>query len=732
MAELLAPAGSLETVLTAIDAGADAVYFGGKSFNARKFAHNLADETMAQAVETAHSFGVKVYVTVNIVMADTELDELKGYLQKLDALQVDGIIVQDLAVAALARECAPNLPLHGSTQMTVSDLHGVRFLEKLGFTQVVLARELPLTEIRYICAHAKAAIEVFIHGASCMAYSGQCLMSSFIGARSGNRGACAQPCRLPYQLYDGEKAVSPSERYLLSLKDLNGAAYIDDLLDAGVASLKVEGRMKGAAYVRAVTRAYRLLIDGHYQAPRQRQATREEADRLLAESFNRTYQDDFLGGHISRHTVTEQTSGNLVPKAAGTDPGLTRRIPLYAHIDTTEAKQLRLTFWDEAGHTVQAVADYVVQKASHRPATQAWAEAQLSRLGDSLFSLVQATLWDETYMIPASVLNDLRRQCCHALQKQITQSYARPAAGNLAAAPLRDVPELTRPARLELTVRCDSLDGAEAAITNGASRVIYGGETYTHSFTLGADWERLAGLADAAGIPFWVATPRVFWPSQATAVLTEIKQAMAAGAAGVYAGSMGIFDLLQENHISLPVSADWSLNIFNHLSAGLYAGLGCQEVTLSPELMLRQIKDIVKHLSVPVEVLAEGRIEMMITEYCQAAALLSKEGKTHCGGACRKRNLSLKDRHDEHFPVVTDEFCRNHILNNRDLDMAPYVKELRQAGIARLRIEGRGRTPHWIAEQVRRYGRLCDGTETMLLTKEDRTVTRGHFFHGIL
>lgn len=309
MAELLAPAGSLETVLTAIDAGADAVYFGGKSFNARKFAHNLADETMAQAVETAHSFGVKVYVTVNIVMADTELDELKGYLQKLDALQVDGIIVQDLAVAALARECAPNLPLHGSTQMTVSDLHGVRFLEKLGFTQVVLARELPLTEIRYICAHAKAAIEVFIHGASCMAYSGQCLMSSFIGGRSGNRGACAQPCRLPYQLYDGEKAVSPSERYLLSLKDLNGAAYIDDLLDAGVASLKVEGRMKGAAYVRAVTRAYRLLIDGHYQAPRQRQVTREEADRLLAESFNRTYQDDFLGGHISRHTVTEQKIG---------------------------------------------------------------------------------------------------------------------------------------------------------------------------------------------------------------------------------------------------------------------------------------------------------------------------------------------------------------------------------------------------------------------------------------
>ena len=197
MAELLAPAGSLDHVLSAIDAGADAVYLGGKSFNARKFAHNLSDEELAEAVRIAHVFGVRIYVTVNIVMADKELKALTGYLKYLDSIGVDGIIVQDLAVAAIARKVAPNLPLHGSTQMTVADLDGVRFLERLGFTQAVLAREVSLDEIREICSHTTMAIEVFIHGASCMSYSGQCLMSSFIGGRSGNRGACAQPCRLP-------------------------------------------------------------------------------------------------------------------------------------------------------------------------------------------------------------------------------------------------------------------------------------------------------------------------------------------------------------------------------------------------------------------------------------------------------------------------------------------------------------------------------------------------------
>lgn len=433
MAELLAPAGSLDNVLTAIDAGADAVYFGGKSFNARRFAHNLDDEEIVRAVRTAHLFGVKVYVTVNILMADTELDDLTIYLKSLDKAGVDGIIVQDLAVALLARRVVPDLPLHGSTQMTVADSDGVCFLEENGFTQAVLSRELSLADIQSVCASSPLAIEVFIHGASCMAYSGQCLMSSFLGGRSGNRGACAQPCRQPYTLVRDGKAVMKQEAYVLSLKDLKGLDYIDDLLDAGVTSFKIEGRMKGDTYVRTVVTAYRKVIDAHNSSPKARKEAHDEAAALLTAAFNRSYQDDFLAGTVNRRTLTEKNpSGRQT--AADAAVGLTRKIPIYAHVDVDCDGRLELTLWDEKAHTAVVAADFQPQPASKRPATIDYLKKQLGRLGETPFALAEVTAWDETKMIPASVLNDLRRQAADALTEVILADYHRPAAGTVMAA----------------------------------------------------------------------------------------------------------------------------------------------------------------------------------------------------------------------------------------------------------------------------------------------------------
>lgn len=211
MAELLAPAGSADHVKAAIAAGADAVYLGGKAFNARKYAHNLDNDELKAAVETAHLFGVKVYVTVNILISDAEMGELTDYIRFLDEIDTDGIIVQDLAVAAVARKVAPNLPLHGSTQMTVADLEGARFLQSLGFTQVVLSRELSLKEIEAVCKGTDLTVEIFIHGASCMSYSGQCLMSSFFGGRSGNRGLVHSlaDCLTPYMKTTRPRRIRP-------------------------------------------------------------------------------------------------------------------------------------------------------------------------------------------------------------------------------------------------------------------------------------------------------------------------------------------------------------------------------------------------------------------------------------------------------------------------------------------------------------------------------------------
>ncbi|WP_044505027.1 U32 family peptidase, partial [Megasphaera massiliensis] len=523
MAELLAPAGSLDNVLTAIDAGADAVYFGGKSFNARRFAHNLDDEEIVRAVRTAHLFGVKVYVTVNILMADTELDDLTIYLKSLDKAGVDGIIVQDMAVALLARRVVPDLPLHGSTQMTVADSDGVRFLEENGFTQAVLSRELSLADIQSVCASSPLAIEVFIHGASCMAYSGQCLMSSFLGGRSGNRGACAQPCRQPYTLVRDGKAVMKQEAYVLSLKDLKGLDYIDDLLDAGVTSFKIEGRMKGDTYVRTVVTAYRKVIDAHNSSPKARKEAHDEAAALLTSAFNRSYQDDFLRGMVQRRTLTEKNpSGRQTASDAAV--GLTRKIPIYAHVDVDGDGRLELTLWDEKAHTVVVAADFLPQPASKRPATIDYLKKQLGRLGETPFALAEVTAWDETKMIPASVLNDLRRQAADALTEVILADYHRPAAGTVM--PISEtVVEVKKGEVMELVVRCDTVDGVAAAAEKGADVIIFGGESYHHRPFLQKDWQAAVKAAHDSGAALWAGTPRIVREAHRAAVQGELERA---------------------------------------------------------------------------------------------------------------------------------------------------------------------------------------------------------------
>ena len=296
--ELLAPAGTMENFMAALESGADAIYLGGKVFNARAHAANFGIDELREAVRLAHILDVSVYVTVNILIGDKELKDLEQYIKDLDSIGVDAIIVQDLAVAEIAKRVAPNIHLHGSTQMTAATLDAVRFYESLGFTRVVLARELSLKEIQHICKHCKAEIEVFVHGALCVCYSGQCLMSSFIGGRSGNRGACAQPCRLPYELLDskGESVLPKHEAYLLSPKDLNYSEHMNELVAAGVTSFKVEGRMKKVSYVRQVIGTYREILD--------EASIHENQRKALASGFNRGFSTAYLEDTVGRQMMT--------------------------------------------------------------------------------------------------------------------------------------------------------------------------------------------------------------------------------------------------------------------------------------------------------------------------------------------------------------------------------------------------------------------------------------------
>ncbi len=316
--ELLAPSGDWEAFLAAVENGADAVYLGGKLFNARQFASNFDNEKLAEALKYAHVRGVSIYLTMNTLMGDDELMEAVQFLKEAYIAGIDGIIVQDMGFVRLIKSLFPDLPIHASTQMTVYNIDGVRLLEQIGFERVVLARELSLEEIKNITANTSAEIEVFVHGALCISYSGQCLMSSIIGGRSGNRGKCAQPCRLPFELIgnDSGKVANGTCKgsYIMSPKDLCSVQILNELLEAGVKSLKIEGRMKGPEYVGIVARVYRKYLDrlaADKENTKLQYAVEDNDLRGLTQIFNRGgFSKGYLEGKIGSTMMSYEKPKN--------------------------------------------------------------------------------------------------------------------------------------------------------------------------------------------------------------------------------------------------------------------------------------------------------------------------------------------------------------------------------------------------------------------------------------
>ena len=307
--ELLAPAGSLEALKAAVENGADAVYIGGSQFSARQKAENFTEEKMAEGIQYAHDRNVKVFVALNTLVNNEEIGNLIPYIYQLAELKVDALIVQDLGVAQIVREVMPSLPLHASTQMVVHNTPGVQFLEGQGYERVVLARETSLEAIREIKANTNAELEVFVHGALCVSYSGQCLLSSMIGGRSGNRGFCAQPCRMQYQLLDekGNTLNDLSEKHLLSTRDLNMIHHLPELIAAGVKSFKIEGRMKRPEYVATVVHHYREAIDAYYNKV---SFDKKLADKELLQIFNRKFTTGYFYGNQGHDLMSYERPNN--------------------------------------------------------------------------------------------------------------------------------------------------------------------------------------------------------------------------------------------------------------------------------------------------------------------------------------------------------------------------------------------------------------------------------------
>ena len=613
--ELLAPAGSPEALRAAVAAGADAVYLGGSGFNARANAVNFDGEEMEKAIAHCHAYGVKVYVTLNTLLYDRELEGFLAYAATLYRMGVDAAIVADRGAMRLLSAYLPALPVHASTQASAHSVAGIDDLVSLGATRVVPARELSLPDIRTAVERSRAEIEVFLHGALCVSYSGQCLFSSLVGGRSGNRGECAQPCRLPY-----------NGAYPISLKDLSLADHIPALIDSGVASLKIEGRMKSAAYVYGVTGIYRRLLDEG------RAATAAENTRLR-ELFSRGgFTDRYFTGSPDKPMTGIRSAQDKADSRALADFSIpARKLPLRGEVCLAPGRPATLSLSTQDGRCVTVTGD-LPAAAKSAPLTEEGLRDRLCRMGGTPFSLAPADLRVDL----APGLN-LSPGAINALRRAAVLALCTPAEGR---APVTLPAGAGRPARAK---------PAEKAWRTALF--------YSHRLpdTLGVllseldlyflpldEWER------AAVPPPGIYVPPVVHDRERAGVLALLHKAYAAGIRYALCGNAGMVAALQE--IGFAVIGDFRLNITNRESAAAWREAGLLSCVLSPELALPQLRDIGWGSAI-----VYGRIPLMLTERC-----FMKEtfGCEHCG------NAALTDRRAMRFPMLREYPHRNLICNS--------------------------------------------------------------------
>ena len=656
--ELLAPAGSMEALRAAVCNGADAVYLGADTFNARINARNFSAADLQEAVVYCHVRGVKVHLTLNTLVLDREMPRAAELIRLAASCGVDAFIVQDLGMVSLCRQLAPDVPIHASTQMSIHSLEGVMEAAALGCSRVVLARELPAEEIAHICKKSPVEIEVFVHGALCMCYSGQCYLSSVIGRRSGNRGQCAQPCRLPYGYGRFE-----STRYPLSLKDNCLVGELDELRRMGVASIKIEGRMKRPEYVAIVTRAYRTVLNGGKLMPSDLQE--------LETAFSRQgFTDGYFRGQtgsdmFGRRQEGEDTADLFASARATYEQGEPQRIGVrfYAMIRRGEPAQLAVE--DPDGNLCRTRGP-VPEQAVYRSLTPQDLEQQLKKTGGTpyLCTAVRSSL-DPDLMLPASAINAMRRDVIAELTAK--RGRAAPARLNAYDEPPRYDGIAGEP---QLTIAVRTAGQITSRMLSMKPTVLY---------------VPLSELAEHPDLPQRVSVetqlaailPRVIWNGELAPVARQLRTVYEMGVRQVLAGNLGQLHIARA--AGFAVRGDFGLNIVNSRAMRYLREQGLDSQLLSFELTLPQIRDISK--AVPAELLIYGRLPLMLMENC-----VMKNRTGIC--ACQTGTVRLVDRVGEEFPIVKDPgTCRNVLLNGKKLYLLDKKDALRGMGLWALRLQ---------------------------------------------
>ena len=692
MMELLSPAGGYDALVAAVQSGADAVYMGFGAFNARRSAKNFTDEDFASAVRYCHLRGVRVFLTLNTLVTDRELPQAAEALRNASRMGVDAVLVQDWGLLTLAREIVPDLPIHASTQMSLFTLGGANEAAALGMERVVLARELCRDDIAEICKGCGAEIEIFGHGALCMCYSGQCEMSAVLGQRSGNRGACAQPCRLPY----GVNAPCRNG-YPLSLKDANLSACLQDMERIGVDCLKIEGRMKRPEYVAVVTGIYRRLLD------ERRQPTAAEG-AALEQAFSRSgFTDGYWRGKKGKAMFGTRPENAPEPKELFAkarevyeNGRENRKIPVNLHLIVRRGEPVRLggSCAIHGGVTIAMAQGDAPEEARNRAVTAEELRQRLSKTGGTVFTADSVEIeLDEGLMVSASVINGLRRE---VLDELAARREDIPARRELPASTLPDAPE--PPQEMAFTVSVSRACQVTAALLAEKPAIVYvPAEELDALETTG-----LHGETELCAV-----LPRVFRTADEQPLRAMLERHPEVTSVAI--GNLGHLPIVRG--LDRTLRGDFGLNVYNSRAVKFWRDRGLSSVTVSFELRWQQVRDLAKYAD--CEGIVYGRLPLMITENCVTK---NNVGCAHGAGSV------LTDRTGAQFPVQCAYGCRCEIENGKVLVLAD-KPEVFRCGLRYGRLRFTTESPEACAAILRAHkaGNVTAGED----------ATRGLFYRGV-
>ena len=650
MIELLAPAGSMEALRAAVQNGANAVYLGCGSFNARQGAKNFTPQALVEAIKYCHIRGVAVHLTLNTLISDREVEECSELIRHAASSGVDAFIVQDLGVVQMCRRIAPTVPVHGSTQMTVHSLSGVLLCAAFGMTRVVLSRELDREEIRFICKNSPIEIEVFGHGALCMCYSGQCYLSAAIGGRSGNRGRCAQPCRQSYGYGRWEN------RYPLSLKDNCLIRELKDLEAMGVASIKLEGRMKRPEYVATVTGTYRKALDeGGVTRPMMQE---------LARAFNR---QGFTDGYYTRRIgpamfgirEDHQESPSWMAAVRQSYEGVENSRVDIKFIANVLADRSSLTVFDPEGRNC-TVAGPVPEAARTVFLTEETLKERLQKTGGTPFRCVDVeAVVEPGVTLSAAAINAMRRDVLNQL---------------MALRARREAPQINKPVRAPnypghkgapvITAQVTNREQLTPALLRTNLAVLY-----VPLHILAEDPALCQSLSSRMTVA--AVLPRIVHDGDLPRVMGQLRSVKALGVSEALVGNLGL--LIPVREAGFAIRGDFGLNVYNSRAVNMLREMDFKSACLSFEMTLPQIRDVSK--GVPCEIITYGRLPLMVTENC-----LFKNRTGEC--SCRQGSAKLVDKTGAEFPVIKDgNSCRSVLLNGKKLSWLDRNDDLAKLGI---------------------------------------------------